>query len=99
VVEWCKLNFDQSVFGDPIEIYVHQAFGIYGLEFMSHDMVDYLKSIPNYSQQWIQQLNILGKQNSNLDNTLHALRVIDIRRNLNFGEIVPVTARLLGYQK
>jgi len=99
IFKWCHLNFNQSVFGDPIEIYVHQAFGIYGLEFMPDNMVDYLKSMPNYSQPWIQQLNILGKQNSNLGNTLDALRIIDTRRNLNFSEVAPVTARLLGYQK
>jgi hypothetical protein len=99
VIEWCRVNFSQSVFGDPIEIYVHQAFGIYGLEFMSSDMVNYLKSLPNYSQQWIQQLNILGKQNFKLDITLDALRVIDTRRNLNFAQVAPIAARLLGYQK
>lgn len=99
VIEWCRVNFSQSVLGDPIEIYVHQAFGIYGLEFMSSDMVNYLKLLPNYSQQWIQQLTILGKQNSKLDGTLDALRVIDIRRNLNFSQVAPIAARLLGYQK
>jgi hypothetical protein len=99
VTEWCRLNFDQSVFGDSIEIYVHQAFGTYGLEFMSSNMVDYLKSLPNYSQQWIQQLPILGQQNFNLNHVLDALRIIDVRRNLNFAQVSPVTARLLGYQK
>jgi hypothetical protein len=99
IVDWCHQKFDQSVFGDPIEIFVHQAGGIYGLEGMTPEMVDYLKSIPNYSESWIQDLPILGTQPSNLDVALPTLRQLDARRNLNFAEVLPVTARLLGYQK
>ena len=99
IFEWHKLNFDQSVFGDPIEIYVHQAFGPYGLEFMPPAMKDYLKSLPNYCQPWIQKLDLLGQTCSELDNTLTLLRKLDTRRNLNFCDIAPMAANLLGYQK
>jgi hypothetical protein len=99
IFEWHKLNFSHSVFGDPIEIYVHQAFGDYGLEFMPTAMIDYLKALPNYSQPWIQNLGVLGQHQLKLDNTLKLLREIDTRRNLNFGHVAPLAAKLLGYQK
>lgn len=97
--QWHQSTFNQSVFGDPIEIYVHQAFGAYGLEFMPPRMVDYLKSLTNYKESWIQNLNLLGTQQDQLDNTLSQLRQIDLRRNLDFSKISPITADLLGYQK
>lgn len=99
VFEWCHQNFDQTVFGDPIEIYVHQASGIYGLEFMTPAMIEQLKMIPKYSQPWIQELTILGTKTAELSNTLNTLRQVDTRRNLDFAKISPVSARLLGYQK
>ena len=99
ITNWHKLNFNQSIFGDPIEIYVHQAFGNYGLEFMTQEMISYLKLLSNYSQPWIQNLPLLGKFQSKIDSTLNLLRIVDIRRNLNFSEISPISARLLGYQK
>ena len=99
ITDWCQENFSQSVFGDPIEIFVHQAAGIYGLEYMTPPMVEHLKSIPNYKESWIQHLPILGTRSADLVSTLDVLRQVDTRRNLNFSEVVPVTARLLGYQK
>lgn len=96
---WHKVTFDQSVFGDPIEIYVHQAFGNFGLEFMPPAMIDHLKLLPNYCQPWIQNLSLLGQTHSGLINSLNLLRKIDIRRNLNFCDVFPGTAKLLEYQK
>jgi hypothetical protein len=99
ITDWCQQNFSQSVFGDPIEIFVHQAAGIYGLEYMTPAMVEYLKSIPNYKESWIQNLPILGTRSAHLGSTLDALRQIDTRRNLNFAEVAPTAASLLNYQK
>jgi hypothetical protein len=97
--KWHQSNFDRSVFGDPIEVYVHQAFGAYGLECMSPKMIDHLKSLTGYTESWIQNLDLLGTQQDSLDYTLSQLRQIDLRRNLDFAKISPVTADLLGYQK
>jgi hypothetical protein len=99
VHKWHQSTFNQSIFGDPIEVYVHQAFGDYGLEFMPTRMIDHLKSLTDYKESWIQNLNILGTQQDKLANTLTQLQQVDIRRNLDFSKISPVTADLLGYQK
>jgi len=99
ICNWHQTNFNQSVFGDPIEMYVHQAFGLYGLETMPVQMIDHLKSLQNYKQSWIQNLDILGIANHKLTHTLDQLRIIDIRRNLDFSKISPIAADLLGYQK
>lgn len=99
VFDWCKINFDKSVYGDAIEIYVHQAFGKYGLEYMTHDMIEHLKAIPDYCQPWIQSLKLLGKDSADLSKTLDIMRENDQRRNLDFAQYFPVTASLLGYQK
>lgn len=99
VHQWHQSTFNQSIFGDPIEVYVHQAFGDYGLEFMPTRMIDHLKSLTDYKESWIQNLDILGTQQDKLANTLTQLQQIDLRRNLDFSKISPVTADLLGYQK
>jgi len=99
VFNWHQENFATSKFGDPIEIYVHQAFGTYGLEFMPDVMIEHLKSIENYCQPWIQQLDILGTLNQNLHTALDAIRVIDQRRGLDFAQCMPESAKLMGYQK
>lgn len=99
VFDWCKRNFDKSVFGDPIEIYVHTAFGKYGLEYMNHDMITHLKSISDYCQPWIQNLSQLGSNQEDLSSTLAVMRENDQRRSLDFAKYFPITASLLGYQK
>ena len=99
VHKWHQSTFNQSIFGDPIEVYVHQAFGDYGLEFMPTRMIDHLKSLTDYKESWIQNLDTLGTQQYKLANTLTQLQQVDLRRNLDFSKISPVTADLLGYQK
>lgn len=99
VFAWHQDNFTQSCFGDPIEIYVHQAFGMYTLEAMPPEMITALRAIPNYCQPWIQQLSELGKLEYTLEELKSQLRKNDIRRNLDFAKVMPEAARLMHYQK
>jgi MoaA/NifB/PqqE/SkfB family radical SAM enzyme len=99
VYEWHRQNFSKSVFGDDIEIYTHQAFGIYGLESMPAAMIEHFKSIPDYCQPWIQQLKILGIHQHNLKKALSELQKNDHRRNSNMAEVFPEIAKFTQYQK
>jgi len=75
VYQWHAENFSQSRYGDPIEIYVHQAFGTYGLEYMPHAMVDHFRSLTDYCQPWLQNLDILGIKSLQIENAVAALAV------------------------
>jgi len=97
--EWYQKNFSNSVFGDPIEILPHQAFGEFGLEYMSESMKTHLLSMTNYCQPWIQQLESLSSKSSHLGDTLLKLQIMDHRRGLDFSDISPKSADLLGYSK
>jgi len=99
VCNWHKQHFSKSVFGDDIEIYIHQAFGIYGLESMPDAMIEYLISKLDYCQPWIQQLKILGTQKYNLKKVLEQLQKNDHRRNLNMAAVFPEVAAFINYQK
>jgi hypothetical protein len=66
---------------------------------MPTKMIEYFKSMKNYCQPWLQQMDILGQRNQQLDRVLTALRTIDQRRGLNFSHVMPLTAELIGYQK
>jgi sulfatase maturation enzyme AslB (radical SAM superfamily) len=99
IFDWHQTNFTTSKFGDPIEIYVHQAFGTYGLEFMPNAMIEHLKSIDNFCQPWLQEIDILGTLNQNLYIVIDAIRTIDQRRGLDFSQVMPKTAKFIGYQK
>ena len=99
VYEWHQSNFTQSCFGDPIEIYVHQAFGLYTMEAMPTNMVAHLRSIDNYCQPWIQKLSVLGQKENTIPLINNELRTNDIRRGLNFEEVMPVAAKFMQYQK
>lgn len=97
VYDWCKENFNQSIFGDPIEIYAHQAFGKYGLELMPTNMIERFKNIQNYCQPWIQRLDTLGRNVDNLPQTLIELRKLNQRRGIDFQSVMPEVAELIGY--
>ena len=99
VYNWHRQNFSKSVFGDDIEIYTHQAFGIYGLESMPATMIEHFKSQTDYCQPWIQQLKILGTQQYNLKNVLKELQKNDHRRNSNMAAVLPAVAEFINYQK
>jgi sulfatase maturation enzyme AslB (radical SAM superfamily) len=99
VFEWHRNNFTHSKFGDPIEIYVHQAFGIYGLESMPADMIQELQSIKNYCQPWIQNLSNLGTAVKNLPQIIETILNNDHRRALDLAEFFPAVARFIQYQK
>jgi len=98
VFEWWKKHFSKSVFGDDIEIYVHQAFGIYGLENMPEQMIQQLQSIDNYCQPWIQDLKMLGKYKDNLQLATQELKANDLRRGLDLTKIFPAVAKFINYQ-
>lgn len=97
VFEWHKQHFSKSKFGDDIEIYVHQAFGKYGLESMPPEMIAYFKSISNYCQPWLQQVSLLGKNAYNLKLVLEDLAKNDQRRNLNLADVFPMVAKFINY--
>jgi hypothetical protein len=99
VYNWHEQNFLKSVFGDDIEIYTHQAFGIYGLESMPDAMIEYFKSQSNYCQPWIQQLKILGEHQYNLTKVQKELQKNDHRRNSNMTAVFPEVAEFIQYQK
>lgn len=99
VFDWHQTNFSKSCFGDDIEIYVHQAFGVFGLEAMPLDMVTHLKSIKNFCVPWIQTTNILGSKPFMLQQALNKLKEIDQRRNLYLSEVMPTVADFIGYKK
>lgn len=97
VYQWCRENFSHSKFGDEIEIFVHQAFGDYGLDAMPDAMIQEFKSLRNYCQPWIQNLDILGKNQARLPNVVNALRELNARRNIDFKSVLPKVAELIGY--
>ena len=99
VYNWHEQNFSKSVFHDDIEIYTHQAFGIYGLESMPDTMIKHFKSQPDYCQPWIQQLSLLGLHQYNLKKVLAELKKNDHRRNLNMATVFPEVADFIHYQK
>jgi MoaA/NifB/PqqE/SkfB family radical SAM enzyme len=99
VFDWQHANFAQSKFGDPIEIYVHQAFGMYGLESMPPDMVEEFKSIQNYCQPWLQNWPQLGTAVSNLLQVNNTIRNNDLRRGLDLSTVIPRVAKFIQYQK
>ena len=97
--EWQQKNFSKSIFGDDIEVYVHQAWGDYGLEYMPDRMVKHFQQLPNYCLPWIQKLDFLGKLSHNVDQVRKNLYIVDQRRNLDFSNIFPATADFIEYQK
>lgn len=97
IFEWHQQHFSKSVFGDDIEIYVHQAWGEYGLEYMPSSMVEYFQQLTNYCQPWLQQLDFLGKYSHNIDQVRKNLLVLDQRRSLDFSKIFPITSKFIGY--
>jgi MoaA/NifB/PqqE/SkfB family radical SAM enzyme len=99
VFEWHNKNFDKSCFGDDIEIYVHQAFGNYGLEALPQSMIEKLQNIQNYCQPWIQRLSTLGTRHNQLNNVRLTLQQNDRRRNLYLDDVYPEVAQLIDYQK
>jgi len=96
VYQWKKQNFDTSCHGDDIEIYVHQAFGKYGLEYMPENMVNHFRQIENYCQPWLQELSIVGiaGQTSSVKGTL---KQNDQRRNMFLPDYLPDVAKFIGY--
>lgn len=97
--EWHHANFSKSCFGDDIEIYVHHAFGKYGLESMPQSMIEKLQNIKNYCQPWIQQLSILGISPQLTKTVALTLQQNDQRRNMFLDDVYPEVAELIGYQR
>jgi MoaA/NifB/PqqE/SkfB family radical SAM enzyme len=97
VFAWHKENFSNSVFGDDIEIYVHQAFGEYGLESMPGLMIEHFKSMHDYCQPWIQQLDILGKNQKNIARVINNIQLNDRRRGLSLATVFPTVTDFINY--
>lgn len=99
VYQWHADNFAQSCHGDPIEIYVHQAFGAYELEYMPIPMVEYFRSLQGYCQPWLQDLDILGSKSDQINRIVHSLRELDTRRGQDFASLFLQTAKFIGYNQ
>lgn len=97
VFAWHQTNFSKSIFGDDIEVYVHQAWGTYGVEYMPEKMVTYFQNMQNYCQPWLQKLDFLGSASHEVDNVSQQLRILDQRRNLNFKKVFPQVSVFLNY--
>lgn len=98
VNDWYQANFTESKFGDPIEMYVHQAFGLYAMDAMPDKMIEHFKNIKNYCQPWIQNLATLGTDCQRLEEIKQELRKNDLRRGLNLSRVMPEVADFIGYQ-
>ena len=96
VYQWKKQNFDTSCYGDDIEIYVHQAFGEYGLEYMPENMFKHFQQIKNYCQPWLQELSTMGifGHRSRVKETL---KQNDQRRNMFLPDYLPDVAKFIDY--
>jgi hypothetical protein len=97
VFAWHQKNFSKSIFGDDIEVYVHQAWGTYGVQYMPEKMVTYFQNMQNYCQPWLQKLDFLGSASHEVDNVSQQLRILDQRRNLNFKKVFPQVSVFLNY--
>jgi sulfatase maturation enzyme AslB (radical SAM superfamily) len=97
IFDWKKLYFDKSKFQDDIEIFVHQAFGWAGLENMTPEMAQTLKSLPDYCQPWIQQASFLSTKSHGPATFVARTKEIDSRRNVRLPDILPEVARLMHY--
>lgn len=96
VFEWHKKYFSESKFSDPIEIYVHHAFGQYGLENAPDPMIGYLRSMKNYCQPWIQELS-LPSRTVDIETIVKKLHELDQRRKIDLTTALPLTAKFLNY--
>lgn len=97
VFDWKQNNFDKSKFQDDIEIYVHQAFGWTGLENMTIEMAQFLKSLPDYCQPWIQQADFLSSKSCGPAEFVTRTKEIDSRRGKFLSEVLPEVAQLMNY--
>ena len=99
VFAWHRDNFSKSCFGDDIEIYVHQAFGMYSMDAMPPEMIVQLRSIQDYCQPWIQNLTLLGQKSHTLPTIRAELEKNDQRRGLHFPTVMPEVAKFIQYQR
>jgi len=97
VFDWQQKNFSKSIFGDDIEINVHQAWGTYSVEYMPEKMVTYFQNMQNYCQPWLQKLDFLGNASHEVDKVAQQLRILDQRRKLNSEKVFPKMYAFLNY--
>lgn len=95
IFEWQQKNFSESKFGDPIEIFVHQAFGITGLENMTLAMAEHLRGLNDYCQPWIQQLRLLASKKDGPDQFLNYIEAVDRRREMYLCDALPDVHRFM----
>jgi hypothetical protein len=98
VYDWQQQYFYQSKFGDPIEIYTHHAFGISALSNMPVEMADNFRSIPNYCQPWLQNLDNLAANPGGPKVFLDYILKTDQRRGNKLSDVLPEVAKFLNYQ-
>ena len=97
VLDYCGKNFAQSVYGDPIEIFIHPAFGVTGLENMPLPMVEHFRNLENYKSAWIQKLPTLGTNKNGPAAFVDYIRLVDQRRNLYLYDVLPEVASFFNY--
>jgi len=99
VYNWHQEFFSKSKFGDPIEIYTHDAFGSSALCNMPTDMANKLQSMLDYCQPWIQNLENLASTPDQYKIFLDYLQKTDQRRGLYLNDFLPEVAKFLNYQR
>lgn len=97
IFDWKKRYFDKSKFQDDIEIFVHQAFGWSGLENMTTEMAQTLKSLTDYCQPWIQRANFLSTESDGPAEFVARTKEIDSRRSVRLPDVLPEVSRLMHY--
>lgn len=95
VYQWHRQHWQESRYGDPIEIFVHGAFGTFGLENMPTDMAQHFRAMKDYCQPWLQSMENLASNPQGPAIALNYLQSTDQRRNLNFAEVLPELAKWL----
>lgn len=98
VYDWQQQHWRESRYGDPTEIFVHNAWGVLCLENMPRGMAQELRAIPNYCQPWIQNMDGLAKNPDGPKQALEYLQNLDQRRGLQFGDVLPELSRWLNPQ-
>jgi len=97
IYDWHQCHWQKSCYGDPIEIFVHNANGTLALENMPVAMADHLRSLENYCQPGIQKMGSLASNQLGPQVALHYLETLDRRRKLCFSDVLPELARWLHH--
>lgn len=97
ILAYSKENFSVSAHGDPVEIFIHPAFGVTSLTNMPLAMAQHVKSLQNYYPTWIQKLPSLGANKDGSQIFVDYIRSVDQRRNFYLYDALPEVAQFFNY--